>query len=192
MGTLWVRKFRKFLHIAHRERYTPTQRVPFCYGVKIKNIGNTVFEGALIKNIRIASADGKTLQRKLDKQYVVNTLNPSEEAHVSFESTDSDFSGLMWISFELTPRGAGIAVRTHQPAYDGQIDLFDIPNAWGDSFFILSQFESTQKHTNYLVALLTFFTFLEAVYGIKKTLILILTFTKYLLEILLRFITSLL
>lgn len=169
----FLSKFGRFVRrIAHLPRQTcrPIQGKIFRYGISVKNIGDTVLDTALIKNITIRSASNSTrFFHNSKKEYSLDTLNPQEEQELPFEEISSHLSGTLWISLDVLPSQVDTIITTFQKIGNVNHD-FSIRNAWGTSFLIDSRFDAGQEQTNALILTLTILTFVDGVWGLKVAL----------------------
>lgn len=180
----WFYRMKTWLHL--RSRYLPIQCRPAKYFLIITNIGDNAFDGALIRNITITVA-GSTVSRTIDREFTVGTLNHDQSEKIYVKSAQTDLSGQAWVSLSLSARNQNASLTTFQRGLDNDHEQYKVANSWGDTFIIRSRFESNQELANWLIATLTTFIFIDAVWGIKETLVFILS----LLREILRFLTFL-
>lgn len=151
-------------------RYTPTQGKPSTISVVIKNIGESVFEGANARNATIVPVP-QTMADIADREFLIEPLSPGASQEIEIDRIETELVGLAWISFEMVPRNQNAVISSYQKGSNDRHIKYRVPNAWGNSFTIASQFESSQHNTNLLIAGLTILTFVDAVWGLKNVLI---------------------
>lgn len=160
----------------------PIQGKIFKYGVTITNIGNSVLEGALVKNVKIASASQMNFFHDTKREFSLNNLNPQAKIEIIFDEISSDLSGTAWISMDIVPRQAETNIITYQKIGNSAEHEFGVKNAWGDSFLIGSRFDASQERTNFLILVLTILTFVDGIWGLRVAAVWILSGVKAVLE----------
>ena len=150
---------------------SPIQNHPFEYGLRIKNIGNNIFPGAVLKNIHIKSKESD-LYHSLDKDFSLELLNPNESTEIWLNQMITYTSGIMWVVIDLVPNAAGDTITTHQKdRYYGQTEIYLENNKWKDIFYIQGENELQQARTNSYILILTALTFIHGAFGINKILL---------------------
>jgi hypothetical protein len=146
------------------------QGKPFFIGLTIKNINETPFLGCSINNLRLESAENKSLVKTFSETLEVRLLNPNEQIKIWWPNAVSiDLYGLVWINCSLSPKTQGDQIFTYQKdEITGTEEKYDYANQWGDSLYFKSAFENEQIKTNRLLLILTILMFLDAVLGLKN------------------------
>jgi len=142
----------------------------FLIGLTIKNIGETPFLGCSIKNMRLESAEGKTLVKTFPETFSVGKLNPNEKTEIWWPNAVSvNLYGLVWIDCLLLPSNSEYQIFTYQKdEVTGINEKYDYPNRWGDSLYVKSASEREQIQTNKLLLFLTILMFLHGIFGLKN------------------------
>lgn len=154
--------FNKFEH--------PIQNHPFKYGVQIKNIGDKVFSGAMLKDIRMHSKEHNTVDIS-NKEFSLPLLNPNDSTKIWVEPVTTYLTGLVWIDVNLVPNNIDDSITTYQKHKPfEQAVIYGEENKWSDVFFIRGENELQQARTNSYILILTALTFLQGAFGINKLL----------------------
>ena len=146
----------------------PIQNHPFEYGLRIKNIGNNVFSGAMLENIQMSS-HSSDLAYTLDKEFSLHLLNPNESVEIWLDQMTTYLTGLIWMETHLVPNNVNDSIVTYQKdKHSEKSDVYTEKNKWGTSFFIQGDNELQQARTNSYILILTMLTFLQGAFGINK------------------------
>lgn len=170
---------------------SPVQGEPFEYGVRVKNIGDSVFEGALAKNLMIRPAAQLNFYHPFSNEFLLSTLNPGQSIELFAGKTKTDLSGQAWFSFEIAPKQANTRVSTFQVGVDENYEKFAVSNAWGGSFVIGSRYEVAQERTNFLILTLTILTTIQGIWGLKIAILWLLGILRHFLTFLLKILNTL-
>ena len=146
----------------------PIQNHPFEYGLRIKNIGNNVFSGAMLKNIKMSS-HSSDLAYTLDKEFSLHLLNPNESVEIWLDQMTTYLTGLIWMEIHLVPNNVNDSIVTYQKdKHSEKNDVYGKTNKWGEAFFIQGENELQQARTNSYILILTMLTFLHGAFGINN------------------------
>lgn len=78
---------------------------PFRYGVKVKNINNLPFNGAVINKIQMyestGSANSDDCVLYTENEFKIPPLNPNETKIIWFENAIPSFSGETWLEMSI-------------------------------------------------------------------------------------------
>ncbi len=119
------------------------QNSNFAYGIKIKNIGNSRFEGGIIKNVKIVPFQkGLDFSINCGKKFEIPKLESGDIGEIWFDKTSSPISGEFWLNFDLEKKSGTI--------YFIKSELFH--------FNIKNEHLLQQEITNYLLIILTLIT----------------------------------
>lgn len=148
---------------------SPVQASPFRLGFRIVNQDTKNFPGGTIKNIIIKSSESKDLTEPFTEEFDIPNLNPKEQYIIWIpDATTTYLSGLIWISFSITPKDEHDEIVTYQIyKKTGRVCKFKL-NYWGDAYYIIPKYEREQGITNSLIICLTIITTLQGIFGLKE------------------------
>jgi len=171
----------QFIHRPIRRRWFSRkypfliQNEPFEYGLKIKNIGSESFSGATISEFTISSGDGFSgFAQQAQSTPKIKALNPNEEYELYFDRYTFWHEGSIGTRCKLSPDKEGEVIKTYQHHRDHDFDEpYKNENEWWHDYYCQSQQQLLQTRTNNLILVLTVITVIEAVFGLKYSLKLI-------------------
>ncbi|MEJ2267707.1 MAG: hypothetical protein P8X70_01380 [Nanoarchaeota archaeon] len=140
------------------------QNKKFKYGIKIKNIGNKYFEGAIISDIIIHQANTSpdcTIALNSDKTFKIPTLNPNEKVEIEFEENIAPFSGGVWLKFKLIGKEQ---IQTYQWDKANKTPAKSLKDNYQNLFSIENESSLQQKITNILIIFLTSILVMKEIY----------------------------
>lgn len=151
------------------------QNEPFEYGLKIKNIGTEPFSGATISEFKITIGGALlSIEQKALSKPKIKALNSSEEYEFYFERYTLWHEGSIGTCCTLVPDKDGEVIKTYQHHRDHDLDEPYKENEWWHDYYCQSQQQILQTRTNNLILFLTLITVIEAVFGLKNSIKLIL------------------
>ncbi len=168
----FIFKNKKFLYKRHK---FPIQNSPFIWGFRIKNISTLPFPGGTLSNSKIISPSGSTYVS--NKTFALQALNPNEHVEVWFGEIILHMEGEIGLECSIDGKAADQNIKIFQILQNsGEIEKCDLGiNRWVQVDYIQRQMELLQANTNLLILFLTGLIFYEAVFGIKKTLLFVLS-----------------
>lgn len=150
------------------------QNEPFEYGLKIKNIGSEPFSGATISEFEISAGEGGSVVQNALSTPKIKALNPKEEFELYFDRYTLWHEGSISTKCTLVPDNDGEVIKTFQHHRDHDLDEEYInKNEWWQDYYCQSQQQLLQTRTNNLILMLTVITVIEATFGLKDSLKLI-------------------
>lgn len=148
---------------------TPIQGQPLNIYLKITNISDYIFKGAMIHSAMIHNRTSNTAI-KTYKNVQIPSLNPGEVKDVLLDRTTFVVDGAYWASFDLKPELDTQEVLTYQYDVIHKVDDVYKINKWGNIVFVEGKLASLQTTTNHYILALTAITVWEAIFGIKTSL----------------------
>ncbi len=144
---------------------------PFEYGVNIKNIGDTTFNGGKIINILLRSTQ-KTDDSKLKclKTFSIKHLKPQESVSIWFDKATLRIDGAYWLNVELIPNDIENKIYTYRwDTLNNKPELKSEGN-WQNYIFIESEAIEHHRTTNIILGFLSLVLILEIIFGIRNLL----------------------
>lgn len=146
------------------------QNEPFEYGIKVKNIGQEYFSGALISDFSI-TVPSANMHQKASKQLKIKPLNPGEECELYLDKYTLWHEGSLSLSCHLSPENDAEDIQTYQHHKDHDFDEpYSKLNEWWQDYYCQGQQQLLQTRTNNLILILTIITVVEAIFGLKQVL----------------------
>ncbi|OGY57756.1 MAG: hypothetical protein A3C03_00080 [Candidatus Colwellbacteria bacterium RIFCSPHIGHO2_02_FULL_45_17] len=151
----------------------PVQNFPFKCGLRIRNNGDKVFPGAILKNFVVRPTDQSiNLFHDFPGEFKIGELNPSDEITLWFGELNTFLEGMVWVACDVSQLTPTDKITTYQKERNtNQVILYNRPNSWGVEEFIQSQSQVQTARTNFLLVVLTLLIFLEGLWGIKSIVI---------------------
>ena len=148
------------------------QNRPFDYGVKVKNICSSPFDGCTIKNIYLKhTSKSHDYINECLKDFSIKSLNPNEAVDLWFDSVIFQIDGPIWLKFSLIPKNEEETIKIYKLDRITKESYYLGTNDWIDSIFIVNENSVHQKTTNILLVILTIIILLEQIFGIKQILL---------------------
>ncbi|MEV3808353.1 hypothetical protein RI496_11555 [Aeromonas dhakensis] len=158
------------------ERNHLVQGDPFTWGVKVKNIDKKPTPEGTISLFGIKNLDlNYFLIPDGEPKRVLAALNPDDEVTIELDSCVSFVEGALWAFLKIESNNENIVFESCQFNPYHNIDTVcedhgDEGN-WLDSIYIQKKMEILQNRTNKYVLLLTIVSVWESLFGIKKTVV---------------------
>lgn len=183
-----------FLRFLKKSEKRISQGLPIEYGLRITNISDSVFSGAMVSGLKVTSTTDKA-ELQANKSLAVRALNCSESVELWFDKGVIPFKGTASVEAKVLPNETTRTIVTYQrDEIHGTDDTCDRTNSWVDILYIQGELELIQKKTNDLILWLTIITVWESIFGLNKTIMKILTalhfILSWLLEILQKIISG--
>jgi len=151
------------------------QGQPYKTYLVITNMSNKAFKGASLTNI-VFRYLGNQVTQTVNHDVQVPAMNPKGSLEVEVTACTFDLDGGGWLNVNVEPESSDQEIQCYQ--YDLAHEK-DEPvsglNYWGISFFIEGKLATLQTKTNNYILGLTVITVIEAVFGIKNTLLFLAT-----------------
>jgi len=149
-----------------------TQGEPYELYFRITNIGTNPTPETTISDFKLRSkTDNVSITSK--NSLLIKPLNPNESIETSIDLATITFKGAAWVIIKIAPVNPELTITTFQ--YDvlhNKDDSYDGENGtWGNLIYIQGELEIAQQKTNTLILILTTVTVIEAVFGMKNTLL---------------------
>ncbi len=151
------------------------QGQPYKTHLVITNLSNKAFKGANLTNIMYRYV-GNEVTQTVNHDVQVPAINPKATTEVEVTACTFDLDGGGWLDANVIPESSNQEIQCYQ--YDlvhDQDEPVSRLNYWGISFFIEGKLATLQTKTNNYILGLTVITVIEAVFGIKNTLLFIAT-----------------
>ena len=140
------------------------QNRPFEYGVKIKNMGDTLFKGGFIKNIEITPLNTDIdFCLFCDKKFEIPPLNKEDVCFIWFERLSSTCSGQFYFEFKIINKEKEEIISYQWDKDNNEPFLCEKKGIWGDFFDIKDEHALQQEITNYAIIFLTFLIILGSI-----------------------------
>ena len=144
----------------------PIRGVLFDAGLRVTNIDNKPFSGALIHSFEIISKVSG-VRWETEKQVAAKVMNPGEsDTYWLEEQLLLSFDGPVMVSCHLEPIDERTQIITHQGSVDRPAKCPEGSNYWLDGEYIEEKLAVLQARTNQLILVLTVLTFLQGVWGL--------------------------
>lgn len=158
-----------------KRRFGVVQSEIFSLSLTVSNIGDTPFKGGTINNLSLSSSDGQTIYHPVNKDFYIPPINPKEEFVLNVSKMFTPLCGPAWIQLDFKPSTEGEQINIYQLDKATKEAVVPKVNSWGDGILISSQQEYATNKSNQLLLALTVMTTWEAIFGIKNTLIILLS-----------------
>lgn len=148
----------------------PIQGKPFSFSLKITNIDDKVFPGAIIKNLSIdpANKPSEYLNHPFDREFSIQELNPNQSVEIPIARLRTLLDGLVWVKCSINPKKDGDKISAYQKDPGTGENIDPKTNRWGQEFIVLPQSQVSLDRTNNIIIILTILTFVEGVWGMRK------------------------
>ncbi len=154
-----------------RRKQQLSQGTPLEYGVKVTNIGESVFLGATFSEFKITSSTDE-VEIRSNKSFAIPALNCQQSIEIWCDRTVLTFKGTAVVAINIQASNQISEIELYQ--YDSIHDMDSTFNAdkniWVDVLFIQGELEIIQQKTNDLILWLTIITVLESVFGLNNIL----------------------
>ncbi|MBY8928618.1 hypothetical protein J1G34_06145 [Pseudomonas sp. Wu6] len=148
-----------------------TQGEPYELYFRLTNIGSSPTPEFTISNFSMHSkSDNVTLDSP--NSLLIKPLNPNEKIEVELDKMTIGFKGGAWVSVNIQATDQANKIHTFQ--YDSLHNkdaFYEKDESWGNLIYVQGELEIAQQKTNLLILILTLVTVIEAVFGMKKTLV---------------------
>lgn len=132
------------------------QTEPFEIGLSFTNLGDKPITGASIDSIKWCSAAGLSHYSTINKSFILDTLNPSEQKILWIEKAGTYVDGLCNISLVIKPNKIEDRIITYQMnPFTKEMDKCLNENCWTDFFYVKNRDEYTRDRTNKILFWLT-------------------------------------
>ncbi|MFM4843429.1 hypothetical protein ACEUDP_01640 [Aeromonas caviae] len=172
------KKFNKYYDL---ELNHLVQGEPFTWGIRVKNIDNKPTPSGFITLYGIKNLEDSYCLSDYDNNpKALKPLNPDESTVIKLDSDAAFVEGAQWAYALIKPQGENYEFETYQyNAYHDKNTKYygltaDSAN-WMDSIYIQKKMELLQEKTNNYILTLTIISVWESIFGIKETLVNILT-----------------
>jgi len=148
-----------------------TQGEPYKLYFRLTNIGSSPTPEFTISDFTMHSkSDNVTITSP--NSLLIKPLNPNEKIEVELDRMTIGFKGGAWVDVRIKATDQDNKIHTFQ--YDSLHNkdaFYEKDESWGNLIYVQGELEIAQQKTNLLILTLTLVTVIEAVFGMKKTLV---------------------